>query len=53
MLISCIFDYSESFFVVFYLSFYFVLGQDPSARDTHRASFFYRTFVSSALMFAL
>ena len=33
MLISFIFSYSENFFVVFYLSFYFVLGQDPSARD--------------------
>ena len=27
MLISFIFSYSETFFVVFYLSFYFVLGQ--------------------------
>ena len=33
MLISFIFGYSEKFFVVFYLSFYFVLGQGPSARD--------------------
>ena len=33
MLISFIFDYSESFFVVFYPSFVFPLGQDPSARD--------------------
>ena len=33
MLISFIFSYSETFFVVFYLSFYFVLGQGPSARD--------------------
>ena len=34
MLISFIFSYSEKFFVVFYSSFYFVLGQSPSARDT-------------------
>ena len=33
MLISFIFSYSENYFVVLYLSFYFVLGQDPSARD--------------------
>ena len=33
MLISFIFSYSEKFFVVFYSSFYFVLGQGPSARD--------------------
>ena len=33
MLISFVFSYSENFFIVFYLSFYFVLGQDPSARD--------------------
>ena len=33
MLIGLIFSYSESFFIVFYLSFYFVLGQGPSARD--------------------
>ena len=33
MLISFIFSYSENFFVVFYPSFYFVLGQDSSARD--------------------
>ena len=32
MLISFIFSYSEKFFVVFYSSFYFVLGQGPSAR---------------------
>ena len=32
MLISFIFSYSENFFVVLYLSFYFVLGQSPSAR---------------------
>ena len=32
MLISFIFSYSETFFVVFYSSFYFVLGQGPSAR---------------------
>ena len=30
MLISFIFSYSETFFVVFYLSFYFVLGQGPN-----------------------
>ena len=34
MLISFILSYSENFFVVFYLSFYSVLGQGPSARDT-------------------
>ena len=33
MVISFILSYSESFFVVFYLSFYFVLGQVLSARD--------------------
>jgi hypothetical protein len=33
MLISFIFSYLESFFVMFYLSFYFVLAQDGSARD--------------------
>ena len=33
MLISFIFSYSEDFFVVVYLSSYFVLGHDPSARD--------------------
>ena len=33
MLIGFIFSYSERFFVVFYLSFYFILGQRPSARD--------------------
>ena len=33
MLISFIFSYSEKFFVVFYSSFYFLLGQGPSARD--------------------
>ena len=33
MLISFIFSYSKKFSVVFYLSFSFVLGQDPSARD--------------------
>ena len=33
MLISFIFSYSENFFVVFHLSFYFVRGQDPSAGD--------------------
>ena len=33
MLISFIFSYSEKFFVVFNSSFYFVLGQGPSARD--------------------
>ena len=40
MLISFIFSYSENFFVVFYLSFYFVLGQGPSARDIwiHRST---------------
>ena len=32
MLISFIFSYSEKFFVVFYSSFFFVLGQGPSAR---------------------
>ena len=32
MLISFFFSYSENFFVVFYLSFDFVLGQGPSAR---------------------
>ena len=31
MLISFIFTYSETFFVVFHLSFHFALGQDPSA----------------------
>ena len=36
MLISFIFSYSENFFLVFYSSFFFVLGQDPSARDTRR-----------------
>ena len=36
MLISFIFSYSETFFVMFYLSFSFVQGQDPSARDTVR-----------------
>ena len=36
MLVSFIFSYSEIFVVVFYLSFYLVLGQDPSARDTNR-----------------
>ena len=35
MLISFIFSYSKKFFVVFYLSFYSVLGQGPSARDNH------------------
>ena len=33
MLISFIFSYSETFFVLFYLSFYFVLAQSISARD--------------------
>ena len=33
MLISFIFSYSESFFLVFYPSFFFVLGQGPSARN--------------------
>ena len=32
MLISFFFSYSDGFFFVFYLSFCFVLGQDPSAR---------------------
>ena len=32
MLISFILSYSETFFVVFYVSFFFVLGQDPSVR---------------------
>ena len=34
MLISFIFGYSKNYFVVFYLSFYFVLGQDPTAATT-------------------
>ena len=38
MLISFIFSYSENFFVVFYLSFYSVLGQGPSARDISSSS---------------
>ena len=38
MLISFNFSYSEKFFVVFYLSFYFVLGQGPSARDKTSSS---------------
>ena len=33
MLIIFIFDYLETFFDVFYLSFYFVLGEESSARD--------------------
>ena len=33
MLISFIFSYFENFFVVFYLSFYFVLAQAASARE--------------------
>ena len=33
MLTSFIFSYSENLFVVFYLSFSFVLGQGPSAGD--------------------
>ena len=38
MLISFFFSYLETFFVVFYLSFYFVLAQDASARDTPHSS---------------
>ena len=38
MLISFIFSYSDSFFVVIFLLFYFVLGQGPSAHDTKEAT---------------
>ena len=34
MRISFRFSYSENIFVVFYLSFYFNLAQDTTARDT-------------------
>ena len=34
---SAIFSYLDTFLVVFYLSFYFILAQDASARDSSGA----------------